>query len=463
MMLLKCLRRSFALGIAVAVTAAAHADTLQTVLAKHKPADTHWVAYPVRTVDALSPLPAEPLLDRYGGRMDKTGLRTGFFHTQKDKNRWWLVDPDGHFFLHVGAAGVSPGAAPKADWADSATRLLHGMGFNGAGAWSSTDLVRASPQPLVYTVIHSFMSAFSAGRHLSHAGTGHSNYPNGCIPVFHPDFAAFCDDYAKPLAAFKDDPWLLGYFSDNELPLPVLDKYLALDPADPQMGSSGQAARDWLAARKGRAAAAADITDADRTAWTEYVFDRYFSLTTQAIRKYDPHHLCLGSRLNGRSSSSEPVFRAAGRSLDVISINYYGVWNPSMPSVRNRTKWSDKPILISEFYAKGVDSGFANTGGAGWLVSTQHERGLFYQTFTLGLLEAQNCVGWHWFKYMDNDPNDTHADPSNRDSNKGIVRNDYTPYTPLVDLMRTLNQNVYAITDKFDQAAPAPGNVPQGQ
>ena len=67
---------------------------------------------------------------------------------------------------------------------------------------------------------------------------------------------------------------------------------------------------------------------------------------------------------------------------------------------------SGKPILITEWYAKGVDSGMANTGGAGWLVKTQRERGLYYQKYTLGLLESKVCVGWHWFRYSDNDQDD---------------------------------------------------------
>ena len=37
---------------------------------------------------------------------------------------------------------------------------------------------------------------------------------------------------------------------------------------------------------------------------------------------------------------------------------------------------SGKPILVTEWYAKGMDSGMANQGGAGWVVKTQRDRGL---------------------------------------------------------------------------------------
>jgi hypothetical protein len=78
-------------------------------------------------------------------------------------------------------------------------------------------------------------------------------------------------------------------------------------------------------------------------------------------------------------------------------------------------------FLVTEFYAKGEDSGMPNHTGAGWLVHTQDDRGLFYEDFILALLESRACVGWQWFKYQDNDPDDPHAEASNRDSNKGIV------------------------------------------
>ena len=98
-----------------------------------------------------------------------------------------------------------------------------------------------------------------------------------------------------------------------------------------------------------------------------------------------------------------------------------------------------------------MDSGFANTSGAGWVVNTQEDRGRFYQNFTLGLLETGGCVGWHWFKYRDNDPNAKGADPSNIDSNKGIVTLELEPYPPLMNAMREVNQQVHSLVDYFDR------------
>ena len=64
--------------------------------------------------------------------------------------------------------------------------------------------------------------------------------------------------------------------------------------------------------------------------------------------------------------------------------------------------------------------------------------------------QMKNCVGWNWFRYMDNDPTDTLADESNNDSNKGIVNNYYDYYQPLTHHMKELNENRYALIRYFD-------------
>jgi hypothetical protein len=58
-------------------------------------------------------------------------------------------------------------------------------------------------------------------------------------------------------------------------------------------------------------------------------------------------------------------------------------------------------------------------------------------------------VGWHWFKYMDNDPTDTTMDASNLDSNKGIVSMVYEPYEELLGAMKVMNAYVYPLADSL--------------
>jgi hypothetical protein len=60
-------------------------------------------------------------------------------------------------------------------------------------------------------------------------------------------------------------------------------------------------------------------------------------------------------------------------------------------------------------------------------------------------------VGWHYFKYQDNDPTAQGVDPSNIDANKGIVDNHYQVWEPMMEEMRELNTQVYDIIEHFDK------------
>jgi hypothetical protein len=94
--------------------------------------------------------------------------------------------------------------------------------------------------------------------------------------------------------------------------------------------------------------------------------------------------------------------------------------------------------------------GLANTNGAGWVVHAQEDRGKFYQHYALGLLESKSCVGWHWFKYID-DPKESTALDCSGGANKGMFGIDYEPHTPLLDRARALNREAYPLTEFFDR------------
>lgn len=439
---------------------------------KRHPADANWRDYPVHPLSSQRGFKAEPVeLSPYGGWLTNKVKATGFFRVEKAGERWWLVDPDGCLLVRMGIntirAGSTSNSAPAFAekfgstnrWAEAETERLRGFGFNGAGYRSDFAALAEAKAPLAMTMevsrqvkgqtVEGFMHAFGALNNIiTKSSLGRSEYPADCIPVFHPGFEAYCDEMARPLAAWKDKPWVVGYFSDHELPMPRLERYLRLKPTDPFMGSSAKAAKDWLFKRTKKENPV--LTEDDREDWVEFVYARYFAVTTAAIRKYDPHHLCLGSRFYGAEKGKPAAFKAAGRYLDVVSMSQFRLWELDPQATRRWSEWSGKPILLSGFYVKGMDADLPNTSGLGWVVPTQRDRGLFYQSFVIALLKARNCIGWEWARYMDNDPADPNADPTNRDANKGIVNLRYEPYVPLVELMQELNGTVYPLTRYLD-------------
>ena len=261
----------------LAANVAAQPQPPGTVAAAFKDPGQEWKEYPTRTLENLPASVREKVdsgLTSYGGLvMIKMGA-TGFFHTTKLDGRWWLVDPEGGLSLYKGVAAVGPlrtsGAkaafqakfGSKTNWAIQTTALLREHGSTGVGAWSNTAALRSVSHPLVYTRVLNFMGSYGRKRGGTYSQPGHTGYPGDCIFVFDPEFEAFCDEHARPLAADKDDPCLPGYFSDNELPFrpASLSNYLALPEKDP----GHQAALAWLRARHGDQATARDVTAQDQ-------------------------------------------------------------------------------------------------------------------------------------------------------------------------------------------------------
>lgn len=423
-----------------------------------------YAPFKTRTVGLLANYKAPeklPALSKYGGWLEHKVEATGFFHVIKIGGRWWGVDPEGCLYINVALNSISMGKSDRNQkavnarfgspqiWISKTLEILEDNGFNCAGSWSDTESIieanKTAKRPFAYTINWNFMSSYGKERGGTYQQPGHTGYPNDAIFVFDPEFEAFCDLHAKKLLATKDDPNLFGNFSDNEMPFKFnsLDNFLALPEGEP----GHLAAIKWI---KEHGIVKEQITDQHREAFMALVGEKYFSVVSKAIKKYDPNHLYIGARFYNEEKNHAGFMKVAGKYLDLVSNNYYNYWTPDSTQMANWTAWTGKPFIVTEYYTKGEDSGMPNQSGAGWIVRTQRDRGLFYQNYNLALLESKNCIGWHYFKYQDNDPTAKGVDPSNIDANKGIVNNDYELWTPMTNLMKELNIQVYPLIQYFD-------------
>lgn len=433
-----------------------------------------WTSYEARTVyciEGFSPK-ADPEVDQYGGwKGTNVGNADGFFRTRKIGNRWWLVDPLGNLFLSKAVAVFSPGSSSRQQqniknkfgsnsaWAQAEMGFLRDLSFNSLGAWSQVDIVKNCPEPMPYTVILSPMGTYNGALKAQGAesegykAAGWEGYPYDFAMVFNPEFDNYVESTISKASSYKNDKYLIGYFIDNEIPWKdyALERCLTKWPST---HINHQKAQEWLDQRKGKTGASfSEATIADKKAFIAYCYDVYLEKVTTALKKYDPNHLFLGDRFNQWSYElvNDQMFITAGKYVDVVSINHYQRWQPDAEQMAKWGNWAEKPFLVTEFYTKGLDSGMGNTSGAGWVVKTQADRGLFYENFVNELIKSGNCVGWQWFTYMDNDPTNTGSDDSNVDSNKGIVTWDCQRYEDLISRMREINECTYNLTRFYDK------------
>ena len=123
---------------------------------------------------------------------------------------------------------------------------------------------------------------------------------------------------------------------------------------------------------------------------------------------------------------------------DIVSLNFYGPQAPGQHA-KELYEWTSKPLMISEFGFKAMDSGLPNTKGAGLPVATQKGRADGYEKYVTQLMQLPFVVGFHWFEYTDQ-PAEGRADGEN--CNYGLVNIKDVPWTLLTARMRTVNKHL---------------------
>ena len=437
-----------------------------------------WKEYKTRTYGDLTDMSryvdvnAEVKLDKYGGIIDPMMRQkaTGFFYSKKLGDRWWIIDPLGypcHIRALSGVVYSYQGSPKQKDaayklfgtldkWAIATTRhLMNDLYFNACAGPS--DEIKTVLDGMIWQGGPTFIYNYGTMIGVNNSNGGSTTFSeNNTMPVFDPEFETYADERAATLIpAYAELPNFLGYTTDNELPmqLKMLTDYLNVPPSNPVNRYSYACAWYWFVQMTGKESPTSDdVTDELKELFRGFVWDRYYSVVCSAIRKYDTNHMIMGTRFLTVVKDAPWVLRFASLHLDCITVNWYGQWEPSADDIYDFASNADIPFMVTEFYAKAEENedNLANKDGAGFFVKTQQDRADHYQSFTLRLLEAKNCVGWHWFQYTDNDPTGNPTDTSSRDANKGIVSNTHKEYTDLTDDMMDINKNVYTLIKYFD-------------
>jgi len=426
------------------------------------------------TVFGMSVIGAHPEgdYDEYGGWKLINGEKTGYFHVQQIDGVWWLIDPEGNVFLSKGVnhisftadnaptLGYSPYGRVTAEkygnassWAKQAIQNFWNWGFNTVGAWSHRETF---VQKMPYTMILGLGSATGA------------DWQKGSFPdVFSEKFRSAIEEKAKRLCApVAEDPYLLGYFIDNELrwgpdwrsQKTLFDDFLAMpehfagkktlvnmlreiygsiEKANEVFGTNARSF-DELPTPLSLSPAAMEVKKV-KSIFLQRVAEQYFKVCAESIRESDPDHLILGCRFAGYAPK-EVVLGMNGW-VDVVSYNNYDFLPPEgkLDEIHQDT---GKPIMLTEFSFKAMDSGLPNTKGAGRPVETQDDRARHFEQYVTKLMSLPYAVGFHWFEYAD-EPAEGRFDGEN--SNYGLVNIKDEPWEILIQKMSELNRRIESI------------------
>lgn len=441
--------------------------------------------------DRLKTVTRDPAVhDRFGG-VKALGRQPaeGFFRLRKVDGRWWFITPDGYLFLLKGVDSVShdewgygtlyrnPDGTPrdvfdglpdpqlypdayttterghtvsfvKANlmakygtdwqgiWRRMTTRRLIDWGFNGLSKWARDSRLR-------FPYIEQVSAPPDAIRVL------------WAIDPFDPEFEAKLDRHAD-IAGLKDDPWLIGYFFDNERgwnsdvlreallrdgSLPAKSAFVThlrqrytLAEANAMLGTSAQS---WEALAD-MAIDLSRVPAADASAFIRHASEVYYATVRRAIRKQDPNHLFLGSALVPTWHNSHDWTVGGIDHLDAISLDVYS----DSAGYLAEFEALDKPVLNLEYSFNTADRGLRAINSAVRAQSIA-ERGAMYRSFLQAQAQSPVFVGSGWFVYYDQAVTGRPGDGESY--NFGLLNQQDQPYAEMTDIMRETNRHLEMI------------------
>ncbi|MBK4990395.1 beta-agarase [Pseudomonas sp. S36] len=359
-------------------------------------------------------------------------------------------------------ANCPPAALDAARWQGHALDRLQAWGFNTLGNWSDPALIEAERMP--YTLPLSIVGDYAS------ISTGMDWW--GSMPdPFDPRFA-MATERAVAIAArdHRDDPWLVGYFADNELAW-------AAPGADPKaryglaygtlrLTTDVPAKRAFLKQLRDKYRNQEGLSKAwgiELSAWElmedpgfegplpspehpeierdyqyfQQVFaETYFKTISDSLKWHAPNHLLLGGRF---AVSTPEAVKACAEFCDVLSFNFYTL-QPQDGYDFARLAELDKPVLVSEFQFGSRDRGPFWPGPLE--VVREEDRGPAYGRFLKAALSQPMIVGAHWFQYLDQPASGRLLDGEN--GHLGLVAITDVAYPGFVEAARRSNLEALA-------------------
>ncbi len=443
---------------------------------------------------------------KWGGWKNIKFNSTGFFRTQFDGKRWWLVDPDGYGYWSSGINCVGEPPPSPVDYLEKAYAWLPEKTGEYADAWDGIYYHRENS---INFLIANFIRAFGAESwrdnwdkiamgSLKKAGFnsfGNSsdwdlaernqfpytkririsldNTPSifrDFPDVYHPNFRKDVIQSVQELAVTANSKAMIGYFIQNEATW--ARSSLNMTPAEGMLYNTEtcytrEELAEFLKSKYNNQTIFSEAWKTDKTfedittgIWTEklseqarqdlkdfsiLLADYLYSTITSECKKVDKNHINLGTRFAG--TPKEWALKSM-KYMDVISFNVYSrkVGDKYGKIAENL----DKPLLIGEWHFGALDAGLP--GLANQQVRTQEERGKAFRVYQEWAAAQTYCVGSHYYRFYDN-PAMGRNDGENY--NIGFYNVCHKGYQPLIEAARETHERLYEVVsgeiEPYDQ------------
>jgi len=417
-----------------------------------------------------------PDWNQYGGYEKLRFDKTGYFHTHFDGNRWYLVDPDGCAFLsngicygtRMGVHGVVTGvenlfawlpeytdptfaqAWTTADnipefvkrngaqagknrklfnfaranmirafgkdwwekWVDITVSRLKRWGFNTLSVCVNNyfdedvyGFLKRARMPYTWT-----LKSFPKTKHMIFR-----DFPD----VFSQEYKTLCEEFARQLEPLSDDPYMIGYFINNEpewlvqanvniaerlmvSPLPLESKkeliaflqkkYITVEAFNEAWGFAIGSFAELMDPVEEKRLEKPQIQK-DLEQFRDVLIDAYNQIPNEAVKRYAPNNMCLGMRY------------AAIRQEDLAGTEYYDAWSfncyrkDPRKDLELAQRGADIPFMIGEWQYGASDS--CHLCSALVTCPDEDTRGKACSNYIKHAFSNPQLVGAHYFEFND--------------------------------------------------------------
>lgn len=441
---------------------------------------------------------SDKAFDRFGGWKGKTFDATGFFRTEHDGKRWWLVTPEGNAFLSWGINHLHAdlwrqdfnrevwsqtlGVDDFQDWPkfNAALRswflkVCDQYGFNSVGVHTSLNVTNRPKPAMPYMQPIKFVD-------IPH---WRSDVPDeNFLDVFSPEFSENCDALARE-ATKPRDPYLIGYSMTD---CPLMTEEDCRERPDVIGGARRKSRIGWPRRLRNLGAGQAgkiayvetmktlyrgSISDFNMTYATKFdsfdalanaenwrpstdlsngnetrdnveflkrVVAKYYAAAKSAICRHDPNHMFFGDKLNGNTDTMDTVLPVTSQFTDVVMYQMYGRYEVQKPGLDRWSAIAKKPMINGDASFTMVADFMPRPYGP--VADDLQQRAEWTAEFFMQAFARADFVGWHYCGLMDA----TQQVPRKQArQHSGLMNSNGVPYPELLKTLRSCADELYEI------------------